>query len=76
MLALHVFEPQTQVSELREVPSVLVQAEMAEDEHWLYELWQKRPVTVVHEAIPHEHAAAFGEAPLSFGQNWTFEHLL
>jgi hypothetical protein len=32
---LHVVEPQTHVTELAEVPSNEVQAEMAEEEHWL-----------------------------------------
>ena len=37
---LHIFVPQTQVTELAERPSVLEQAEMVKDEHWLYVLWQ------------------------------------
>ena len=37
---LHSFVPQTHVSELAERPSVLEQAEKAEDEHRLYVLWQ------------------------------------
>ena len=74
---LQVFVPQTQVSELAERPSVSEQAEMAEDEHWLYVLWQYRPVVGVQDAVsPHSHAAAFGEAPSSFGQTCTAEHLL
>ena len=74
---LQVFVPQTQVSELAERPSVSEQAEMAEDEHWLYVLWQNKPVVGVQDAVsPHSHAAAFGEAPSPFGQTCTAEHLL
>ena len=60
---LHVIVPQTQVIELAEVPSVLEQAEMAEDEHWLYVLWQKRPVVGVQSAAPHMHPPLLAVVP-------------
>ena len=57
MSELQVFVPQMHVSVLVELPSVTEQAEMAEDEHWLYVLWQKRPVVGVHATAPQMHPA-------------------
>ena len=48
---LHIFVPQTQVTELAERPSVLEQAEMAEGEHWLYVLLQNIPLTELQAPV-------------------------
>jgi hypothetical protein len=65
---LHVFVPQTHVSELAVIPSVLEQAEMAEGEHWLYVLWQKRPVVSVQAAVPQMQPALLAVAPFVLEQ--------
>ena len=44
------------------------QAEMAEDEHWLYVLWQKRPVVLLQIVAPQVHVAPFAVVPLVFEQ--------
>ena len=85
MSELHVFVPQMQVSELAELPSVTEQAEMAENEHWLYVLWQKRPVVGVHATAPQMHPALLAVEPSVFEQSgplaqrqvfWLVPHLV
>ena len=50
---------------------------MVDVEHLLLALLQNDPVVGVQDAVsPHSHAAAFGEAPSSFGQTCTAKHLL
>ena len=50
---------------------------MVDVEHALLALRQNKPVVGVQDAVsPHSHAAEFGDAPSSFGQTCTAEHLL
>jgi hypothetical protein len=65
---LHVFVPQTHVNELAVIPLVLEQAEMAEGEHWLYVLWQKRPVVFVQATVSQMQPALLAVAPFVLEQ--------
>ena len=50
---------------------------MVDVEHASIALRQNKPAVGEQDAVsPHAHAAAFGEAPSSFGQTCTAEHLL
>ena len=75
---LHIFVPQTQVTELAERPSVLEQAEMAEGEHWLYVLLQNIPLTELQApVVPQEQSTpVLIDAPLLFEQALPLEQVL
>ena len=77
LLELHIFVPQTQVSELVDVPSVSEQAEMAEDEHWLYVLLQNIPLNELHALVPQEQSTpVLINAPLLLEQALPREQVL
>ena len=73
---LHVFVPQTQVSELVELPSVLEQTEMAEDEHWLYVLLQNIPLIKLQALVSQEQSIVLIDAPIWLGQALPREQVL
>jgi hypothetical protein len=70
------FVPATQEEEAKSVPLPFMSLHVGTREHVLLEESQTRPLDGEQSAVPHGHASAFGEAPSSLGQNWTFEHLL
>ena len=73
---LHVFVPQTQVSELVSLPSVLEQTEMAEDEHWLYVLLQNVPLIKLQALVSQEQSIVLIDAPIWLGQALPREQVL